>query len=86
MIALAHGLHLRVVAEGVETQAQRDTLTQMKCDEIQGYLISRPLTKREIEHFLRERAAQTTASRTAPRAFAPAPADASRGLWSSRKS
>jgi EAL domain-containing protein (putative c-di-GMP-specific phosphodiesterase class I) len=53
MISLAHGLDFKVTAEGVETEAQREMLAGMGCDEIQGYLISHPLTKREIEHFLR---------------------------------
>jgi EAL domain-containing protein (putative c-di-GMP-specific phosphodiesterase class I) len=52
MISLAHGLDFKVTAEGVETEAQRELLAGMGCDEIQGYLISHPLTKREIEHFL----------------------------------
>jgi EAL domain-containing protein (putative c-di-GMP-specific phosphodiesterase class I) len=42
IISLAHQLKLRVVAEGVETPAQRDLLASMGCDIIQGYLISRP--------------------------------------------
>ena len=42
IIAMAHSLELKVVAEGVETQAQMDFLKRQGCDEIQGYLISRP--------------------------------------------
>jgi EAL domain-containing protein (putative c-di-GMP-specific phosphodiesterase class I) len=42
-IALAHGLSLAVVAEGVETAAQRDFLGALGCDILQGYLFSRPL-------------------------------------------
>ncbi|WAJ37547.1 EAL domain-containing protein [Pseudomonas sp. GOM7] len=42
IIAMAHSLELKVVAEGVETQAQMDFLKSQGCDEIQGYLISRP--------------------------------------------
>ncbi len=42
-IAMAHGLNLRVIAEGVETEGQRDFLIRQRCDEIQGFLISRPL-------------------------------------------
>jgi EAL domain-containing protein (putative c-di-GMP-specific phosphodiesterase class I) len=43
VIALAHGLRLNVVAEGVENQAQLDFLRRQGCDQIQGYLLSRPL-------------------------------------------
>ena len=44
MIALGHGLGFKIIAEGVETQAQRAYLERHGCDEIQGYLFSRPLT------------------------------------------
>ena len=43
MIAMAHHLRLRVVAEGVETQPQMDLLEQMECEEVQGFLFSRPV-------------------------------------------
>ncbi|WP_314409263.1 EAL domain-containing protein [Pseudomonas kuykendallii] len=43
IIAMAHSLELEVVAEGVEEQAQLDFLKAHGCDEIQGYLIARPL-------------------------------------------
>ncbi|HZX29943.1 MAG TPA: EAL domain-containing protein [Rhodocyclaceae bacterium] len=42
-IALAHTLGLTVVAEGVETAAQRDFLVMHRCDLLQGYLFSKPL-------------------------------------------
>jgi predicted signal transduction protein with EAL and GGDEF domain len=42
-IALAHNLGLKVVAEGVETTAQRDFLAEHRCDYLQGYLFSKPL-------------------------------------------
>ncbi|TAM51538.1 MAG: bifunctional diguanylate cyclase/phosphodiesterase [Paraburkholderia sp.] len=44
IIALAHSLGMDVVAEGVETQSQRDKLEALSCDEMQGYLLGRPLT------------------------------------------
>ena len=44
VIQLAHALSLLVVAEGVETEGQRDILLGMKCDELQGYYFARPMT------------------------------------------
>jgi diguanylate cyclase (GGDEF)-like protein/PAS domain S-box-containing protein len=43
IITMAHSLHMLVVAEGVETAVQRAYLIEHGCDQIQGYLISRPL-------------------------------------------
>ena len=43
VVKLAHALNLRVVAEGVETAAQRDILLAMHCDELQGYFFARPM-------------------------------------------
>jgi diguanylate cyclase (GGDEF)-like protein len=43
VIRLAHALGLRVVAEGVETERQRDILETLGCDEFQGYLFARPM-------------------------------------------
>jgi diguanylate cyclase (GGDEF)-like protein len=43
VIALAHSLHLRVVAEGVEEEEQLQILKQENCDQVQGYYYSRPL-------------------------------------------
>lgn len=48
MIALAHGLHMRVTAEGVETQAQLDFLRDRGCDAIQGYLMSPAVAPEEV--------------------------------------
>ncbi|OGT89927.1 MAG: hypothetical protein A2286_06350 [Gammaproteobacteria bacterium RIFOXYA12_FULL_61_12] len=44
IIALAHSLNLRVVAEGVEKEEQLQWLEGKKCDEVQGYLFSRPVS------------------------------------------
>ncbi|HEV7798253.1 MAG TPA: EAL domain-containing protein, partial [Pyrinomonadaceae bacterium] len=44
IIDLAHALKLNVVAEGVETEEQLDCLRGLGCDEVQGYLFSKPLT------------------------------------------
>jgi diguanylate cyclase (GGDEF)-like protein len=43
MINLAHSLRLKVVAEGVETEEQSNLLRLLKCDEMQGYLFSKPV-------------------------------------------
>ncbi|KAF1050616.1 MAG: putative signaling protein [Stenotrophomonas maltophilia] len=52
VIAMVHGLELKVVAEGVEHEQQLDFLRRHGCDEIQGYLISRPLPAADCVHLL----------------------------------
>ncbi|MCC4617064.1 EAL domain-containing protein [Xanthomonas campestris pv. asclepiadis] len=49
VVALAHTMRLQVVAEGVETTAQRNTLERLGCDQLQGYLLGRPM---DAEHFI----------------------------------
>ncbi|MFA7388620.1 MAG: GGDEF domain-containing phosphodiesterase, partial [Thiohalobacteraceae bacterium] len=48
IIGLAHNLGMRVIAEGVETERQLQILQEQCCDEIQGYLIARPLTEQDL--------------------------------------
>ena len=51
-INLAHSLHMHVIAEGVSTQEQLEFLVNRGCDQIQGYLCSRPLSPDELDIFL----------------------------------
>jgi diguanylate cyclase (GGDEF)-like protein/PAS domain S-box-containing protein len=48
VIAMAHGLRMKVVAEGVETEEQAAFLTRRHCDEAQGYLFGRPMPMDEV--------------------------------------
>ncbi len=52
IIVMAHKLDLAVIAEGVETPAQRDLLHEAGCDYGQGYLFARPMPPEEFEAFL----------------------------------
>ncbi|WP_372942240.1 EAL domain-containing protein [Shewanella sp.] len=51
-IAMGHGLNLKVVAEGIETEEQYQLLNALKCDYGQGYLFSKPLPIAEFEALL----------------------------------
>jgi EAL domain-containing protein (putative c-di-GMP-specific phosphodiesterase class I) len=52
IVMLAHSLGLKVVAEGVETQAQVDLLRGLGCERAQGYLFSKPVDKEAIYKLL----------------------------------
>jgi len=54
IIAMAHSLELKVVAEGVENVQQLEFLREHKCDEVQGYLISRPVEASAMGDVLRK--------------------------------
>ncbi len=53
IVALGHSLGLNIIAEGVETIAQLAQLRQMGCNEIQGYLFSRPVMATEMTYLLK---------------------------------
>jgi diguanylate cyclase (GGDEF)-like protein len=52
IVSLAHNLHMKVVAEGVETTEQVNLLMGMNCDSVQGYYFSHPVLAEEIETLL----------------------------------
>ncbi|MRW84974.1 EAL domain-containing protein [Pseudoduganella sp. FT26W] len=54
MIAMAHKLGIKVIAEGIETQQQLAALTAIGCDFGQGYLLSRPISGPELEEKLQK--------------------------------
>ncbi|MGY1770622.1 EAL domain-containing protein [Blastococcus sp. SYSU D00813] len=62
IIELAHNLGLRVVAEGVEDELTRNTLADMGCDKLQGFLVSRPLPDDRLESWLLARAGVRSAA------------------------
>jgi EAL domain-containing protein (putative c-di-GMP-specific phosphodiesterase class I) len=57
VVTMARSLNLRVIAEGVETEAQLGFLREIECDEFQGFLVSRPASPEEFEALVRQRQA-----------------------------
>jgi predicted signal transduction protein with EAL and GGDEF domain len=55
IINLGHSLGLKVIAEGVETEGQLERLRQLGCDEVQGYLVSPPISAEALEELDRRR-------------------------------
>ncbi len=53
IVDIAKSFNLKVVAEGVETEDQKAALRLMKCDELQGYLLSRPIPAQKLEDLLK---------------------------------
>jgi diguanylate cyclase (GGDEF)-like protein len=68
IIAMAHALELRVVAEGIETEAQRAVLRAQGCDDMQGYLFSRPVPAEALAAFLAKAPVQPRGARRLKRA------------------
>lgn len=65
IITMAHALKLRVVGEGVETNEELEILSRFGCDEVQGYLISRPQPAKDITAFLVQQRASEQGRRRA---------------------
>lgn len=60
IIAMAHSLNIKVIAEGVETQGQFDYLAEHQCDAIQGYVVSIPLPAKDFEQWNQQKSAAAT--------------------------
>jgi len=60
MLSLAQGLRLKVVAEGVDSEEQAKALRLMRCDEMQGYLFSKPVTFDQMTELLKRQPALGT--------------------------
>ena len=54
IIRLAHSLDMNALAEGLETTAQQEVLAAEGCDEVQGYMLGRPMTYDNLVKFLAE--------------------------------
>jgi EAL domain-containing protein (putative c-di-GMP-specific phosphodiesterase class I) len=59
IIELAKAMNMKVTAEGVETAAQRELLEKLCCDQLQGYLLSRPVTPETLSHLIHDQAVET---------------------------
>ncbi|SDI96201.1 diguanylate cyclase (GGDEF) domain-containing protein [Frankineae bacterium MT45] len=58
IVRLAHDLNLSTIAEGVEVLSQRETLSRLECQSIQGYLLSRPMSREATREFITTSAAE----------------------------
>ena len=66
IIAMAHSLRMKVIAEGVETKGQFEYLRSHGCDEMQGFYFSKPVPAQEFEQLLREQRQVTAAALAEP--------------------
>ncbi|MBL1257163.1 EAL domain-containing protein [Methylocystis sp. Sn-Cys] len=67
IVALGHSLHLKVLAEGIETAAQAEFLKGLGCEEAQGFLFSRPLDAAGMEALLTQHGAPAPLTQLLPR-------------------
>lgn len=61
IVSIGKSLDLKIVAEGVETDAQADFMTAIGCDELQGFLLSKPIEAPAFEALMRDRNARASA-------------------------
>jgi EAL domain-containing protein (putative c-di-GMP-specific phosphodiesterase class I) len=54
VIALGKSLRIKITAEGVETEAQLGLLQAENCDQVQGYLLGKPMAKEDLQYLLGE--------------------------------
>ena len=66
VIALAHSMKIEVIAEGVETDEQLDFLKRQRCNQMQGYLFSRPVPPVRMAKLLASMMQRTRASLVRP--------------------
>lgn len=62
--SLSHRLNLKVVAEGVETDAEFEVIDELSCDEVQGFLVCKPLSVQDAGHWLRAHSAPLRSQRS----------------------
>jgi diguanylate cyclase (GGDEF)-like protein len=75
IIAMAHSLNLRVLAEGVESEEQMQFLRKENCDEMQGFLYSKPISADEIAEMIRQGFWHTSATQERRQPSRPQDAD-----------
>lgn len=63
VVAMAHGLGLRVVAEGVETELQLGQLNDLGCDAVQGFLLNRPMSAADLRRHLVAKSTEAVTTR-----------------------
>jgi EAL domain-containing protein (putative c-di-GMP-specific phosphodiesterase class I) len=74
IVGMTHNLGMLVIAEGVETEAQLETLRRIGCDRVQGFLLSKPLPAESVEHLFNNRTSLEFLSEAVGAVSTPAPA------------